>query len=290
MAKASGGNNTETIPGQFRETGFELSMRYAREQKIGGVVVLFKGGLGDPNSKSMEVIAKTLYEMSDGKVNTGTVATTRKHSPLKALFGSSRAPKHRSQSLKGSSDIVNDTLHPGLLMFVGQSQGGINVVKAAVYQVDHPQKNAESPRLAVETIDAPGMYEPHEFEEEGALALGKFALHCMGDIHSMPVRDRVKITAKVAQSTSLLELPYFIGESVALQGIDVSSDVEYLRARGVHVGHIWHRDDMVPGASMACDNSLVLSGGHMTFMREPEPIAQHLIETIARLQDRPLAA
>ncbi len=267
---------TDEHHGSFSEAGYSVRLLRAKHRKVGGAVILLKGGLGDPHSETVVGLAKALLEVSDGEVMAGTVSTERPKRFIKAVAGVSRSRKHQSQSVYGASNKVNDTYHPDVLYLAGQSRGSVSVVDGGLYLVNHPKKNIASPRIGVATIDGPGIYEDLEIEGNILQGLTRLGANCMPDVSKLNLIERAKMFGRIATTTSFYEIPYFWNDISYLQRIGLYEEIEQLRQSGVPVTHIFHRDDIVPGAEVDSEFSVVLDGGHARFLRDPHPVAEVL--------------
>lgn len=274
MVLKGSGMVTEEHRGRFSEAGYDVRLLRAKHRKTGGAIVLLKGGLGDPHSQSVVGLAKALLEVSDGELMAATVSTTRPKKIAKALAGVSRSRKHQSQSVYGASNYVNDKYHPNALFLAGQSRGSVSVVDGALYLVNHPKKNPASPKLGVATIDGPGIFEDLDYEGNVLQGLARLGMHSLEDIRKLGVIDRAKLFGRMATKISLYEAPYFFNDISYLRRIGIYNEIEELRSSGLPVTHIFHRDDIVPGAEVDSEHSVVLEGGHVRFLREPHPVAE----------------
>jgi hypothetical protein len=264
--------------GSYKEAGYNVRLlrdKSPKARKAGGAVVLLKGGLGDPNSKTVVCLAKALLEVSDAELTVGTVSTTRPKNVIKAAAGLSRSRKHQSQSIYGASNYVNDNLHPEALFLAGQSRGTVSVVDGAIHLATHPKKNEKSPSIGVATIDGPGVFQ--ELDYDGNVVQGLFELgtHCLEDVRKLKVIDRLKLYGSIAANTSLYEVPYFLSDVLYLKHIGIDQEVNKLRdVHKIPVTHIFHQNDLIPGAEFESEHSVVLEGGHARFLRDPYPVAE----------------
>jgi hypothetical protein len=58
--------------------------------------------------------------------------------------------------------------------------------------------------------------------------------------------------------------------------LDLSPMISELRGSGVRVDHIFHKEDIVPGAEVESIHSTVFDGRHFRIAHEPEPVAAHI--------------
>lgn len=289
MPETSPGITQEKYHGQFYfgGPGFDVTTLRGDRGPRGTYdgVVLLKGGLGDPASNSMFGIAEHVVEMSDGDLVAAVVGTTRPRNPFTVARSLYEPRKHQSQSVFRASDHLNDRFHAPVLVQAGQSRGAVSVVDGGLYQTQNPKVNIIRPELGVVTIDGPGVYGPIEYEGHITRALVELGLHCLEDLDQLSVCERAKFFGKSVLSSSVYEPIFFTSDVMYLKDIDISDKIEVLRMLGVDVRHIFHDQDIVPGAEVPSPFATVLSGGHLRFMVEPEPIAKVLVDFARELRD-----
>lgn len=290
------------LPGKYYKTqdkdwgrcGFELNLYKAPKSKDHPLLLL-KGGLGDAGSHSLRTVLDAILDITNGEMSVGTVGTVRPfnlYESLRIIFSSaeqSRARNQRMHSMRRASEKAVIQTGSRLVLLGGQSQGGVTAVDTATKLMEaKPKKN--SPKIAVATIDTPGVYENLDYSGFPLKGLIDLGAHCLPTIAKLSNYEKYRlIKDNFTNPRIMLELPYLLGEVDYLKGIGIHKEIEALRLGGVAVGHIFHDQDIVEGAVNALDdnNAIVFPGTHITFMIEPEPVAEALVSMAYDIFDRP---
>lgn len=302
MTKNSGGIVIESYSHRFKEGGYEVTIvRAGKRRKLGGPVITLQGGLTDNLSKSMgahekklkkgEGLAHALIEASGGELVVASVATIRPENILQRVSGSFHSKTHRSKANAGAAKYMNDLFKPDTLAMAGQSLGGVSAIHGALWHA-HPTPHGRKPSPVkvdgVVTIDSPGMFGPLEYE--GTIVDGLRALvgNCINDMKHLDRFERARQLAPlVLNLAGPLEAAFVLNEISFSHEGDFSGEVAELRGYGVDVSHVFHAEDCIPGAEVDSPHSQVFPGGHLRFMYEPEPVAEHIVDFVDYLANKP---
>lgn len=274
---------------QFRDAswgvcGFELDF-YLSNKYSNAPVILLKGGLGDAGSHSVKPLARAVIEESKGDVSIATVGTVRPFNLLESLklfsvqAERNRARDQRELSMVRAGKKALELTRSKRLVFAGQSEGGVSAVDACVAWSQNPDRNKKQ-KLAVLTIDTPGVYKQMEYEGFPFMDLINLGLHCLPDLAKLSCKQKRALTLDYLKNPRLLlEGPYMLSEINYLKSVGLMTEIEFLRSNNVPVSHVFHGQDIVEGASAALldPQAMVFDGSHTRFMTEPAPVADALI-------------
>ncbi|MBA2278874.1 hypothetical protein H0V99_00310 [Candidatus Saccharibacteria bacterium] len=277
---------TETRNSSSGGCGYELNFRRQRTRTTGGAVVLFKGGLGDVHSVSLEPLANAVHELSRGQVSVGTVGTIRPLNPVEAVLSviskkeANIARTQRSKSTYKAAKYVNNKFQPEVLIVAGQSEGSVSVVDAVHHWLIDAKNPGIRPRTGAVTIDGPAVYETMAHEGIPVKALWQLLKNCWPDIKAMSTIEKLKMAKNnIGHFTSPWEPLYFVSEIDYLRTVDISPKIATLRENKVVVRHAFHSEDVVSGAERALfdPNAWVYPGRHVRIVHEPEPVAADIV-------------
>lgn len=273
----------------YREGGFRVDIARDKRRQLGGTVITLQGGLTDNLSRSMGVsdkdisqqrgLANALIEASDGEFIVAAVATVRPGNLFKRLSGSARSRTHRSKANAGAAKYMADRFEADRVIMAGQSLGGISAIDGALHRSrQHSAGNSPVSIDGVVTIDSPGVFGPLKYDGSLAEGLIVLAKNCYSDMEYMSIYERAKFLGPhVLNLAGPLEYAYVMNEIEFTHEADFSHEIDTLRrAYDVPVSHVFHQDDCIPGAEVESPYSASFPGGHVRFMYEPEPVAEHI--------------
>jgi len=288
------GKSTKFQDSNWGRCGYELNLYQARHAKSNPLLVL-KGGLGDAGSHSLKPVTEAILDITHGKMSIGTVGTLRPfnlYESLKILYSSteqSRARKQRMHSMNRATEKAISITGCGFVLLGGQSQGGVTAVDTGL-RLMNAETAGTKPRMAVATIDTPGVYHNLEYAGFPLKGLVDLGAHCIPTIAKLSNYEKFRLIRDNLKNPRLvLELPYLLGEIDYLKSIGIHEETSALRMGGVAVGHIFHNQDIIEGAVDAVQDSsaVIFPGTHTTFMIEPEPVAEVLVNMAYTLHDNP---
>ncbi len=292
--KSNTGQFTKIQDSDWGRCGYELNLYKAPKAKDHPLLLL-KGGLGDAGSRSLKTVFETILDITNGEMSVGTVGTLRPfslHESLRILLSSteqSRARNQRMHSMRRASDKAIQLTGSQLVLLGGQSEGGITAVDTAT-KIIGKKLEEPHPKIAVVTIDTPGVYEKLEYSGFPLKGLIDLGVNCLPTIAKLSTYEKYRlIKDNFTNPRTMLELPYLLGEVDYLKCVGIHDEIQALRLGGVAVGHIFHSQDIVEGAvnALVDESAVVFPGTHLTFMEEPEPVAEALVNMAYELYDRP---
>ena len=258
-------------------SGYELEILQDGDPRA---LALLKGGLGDVRSDSLYSMAKRIVEKSDGEVAAGLIATTRPRNLIKIIRGNPvLARQRRSQSVYGALRHAFGILEPEQLIAAGHSQGGISILDGVAHGMKRGNKLPSDTQLV--TIDTPSLFGSVEYDGFAFQALAELGVHCAKDLHRVPPETMLKIGLGSLFKQSMFEPIYFQREAnYLLNNLDMRRVVSKVREQ-YDVHHIFHRDDVVPGAEHEGSPFVsVLEGGHIEAITEEgvEPVVDFMLD------------
>lgn len=304
MAHNRHGIVTESHAHKFREGGYRVDIARAAGREHGGTLITLQGGLTDNLSRSMGTserdiakqrgLAHALIEASGGELIVASVATMRPGNLPRRVMGSFRPRTHRSKANAGAAKYLDGRFRPDTLIMGGQSLGGVSALDGALWHADPQPRRRQPSRTKVDgvvTIDSPGIFGPLKYDGpiwEGLLMLGK---NCWSDMGHLSIREKARFLGPhIVNMSAPLEYAFVMNEIGFSNEADFSGEVSKLRSFGVEVSHIFHTEDCIPGAETDSPHSVAFPGGHVRFMYEPEPVAEHIVELAAGLREAQVIA
>ena len=292
--KSNEGHFTKIQDSDWGRCGFDLRI-YTSPESRNNPLLLLKGGLGDAGSHSLRPVTDAILDLTHGKMTVGTVGTLRPFSAvesLRILLSStehSRARNQRMHSMRRAYDKAIELTGSRFVLLGGQSEGGITAVDTGI-KILSKKSQETKPNMAVVTIDTPGVYTNLEHSGFPLKGLVDLAAHCAPTFAKLSAYEKYRLFKdNVMNLRNLFELPYLLGEVDYLKTIGISDEIQALRLGGVAVGHIFHGQDIVEGAVSALEDesAVVFPGTHLTFMEDPEPVAEVLVNMAYELFESP---
>ena len=293
---------TKTLPYIFDKTqdadwgrcGFELDIYKAPKSSKNPLITL-KGGLGDAGSLSLKPLREAILDLTHGKISVATIGTLRPFNLYESVriltspAEESRARQQRMHSMRRGTEKAVALTGARFVLLGGQSQGAVTAIDTGKKMLN-TESHAEQPKIAVATINAPGVYESLEYEGVPLKGLIDLGAHCLPALASLSCYEKYRLIKDYLKNPRLvLELPYLLGEIEYLKSIGLQDEIEALRLGGVAVGHIFHDQDIVEGAVDALQDpsAVVFPGIHTTFMIVPVPVAEALVNMSYELYENP---
>ena len=292
--KSNKGNFTKIQDSEWGRCGFDLSI-YTSPRSKEHPLLLLKGGLGDAGSHSLKAVTDAILDITNGEMSVGTVGTLRPfnaYESLRIILSSaehSRARNQRMHSMRRGADKAIELTGCQFVLLGGQSQGGITAVDTAT-KILSKKSEEPKPRMAVATIDTPGIYANLDYAGFPLKGLVDLVAHCAPTVAKLSNYEKFRLFKdNLINPRILVELPYLLGEVGYLKSIGINDEIQKLRLDGVAVGHIFHGQDIIEGAVKALEDesAVVFPGTHLTFVEEPAPVAEVLVNMAYELYNRP---